>query len=319
MIPARKSSFYLSLLVFLVVTGVAFGAPAPTPQPAPPQVSAAKANPAPAPQVAPAPAKHQHSAHKSTTRKWVHNNNPSRRSAGETTVKTGSQSNQVAFDEAKNLLVSDQKYVIRFEDEEAFGRLAARNVNTTSYVFSEEDIAQWKTSVGVIADYRNQVRTQCSSLSNRSLTTALDRYLTGLGAFNRRALPIVADITENNSQLILIVNRSLLIDAPILVSRYLQFKKQRFKENMSRFLSADRELVGAMTTVAKILKVELTDDDWNKTYGIREAALESMSLWPRDSIFEATDKLSEARENACVVQFKPAKTEAKSETPATGD
>jgi hypothetical protein len=211
-------------------------------------------------------------------------------------------------EEAKNLLVPDQKYLIRFEDEESLGKVAPNaGKNSLNTSFSSEEVSQFRSAVQYIADYRQHLHSRCLGASNQSFSRALDKYLAGLAAFNRRALPVVADITENNNLLVLIVNRTALIDAPVLISRYLQFKKQRFKENMGRFLAADATLVTSLVNIAKLLHVELSDDEWNKTYVLRDNVLEQNSLWSRDSIFDATDKLASVRETTCVVEIKTSK------------
>jgi hypothetical protein len=206
------------------------------------------------------------------------------------------------YDEARNLLVPDQKYLIQYEDEENYGKAAGTGKNSQTVVFSPEDVEKFKKAVQTVADYRNQMRNHCPSPSAASFMQSLDKYANSLCAFNRRALPLVADISENNSLLRLLVSRTSLKDAPVLVSRYLQFKKQRFKDSMDKFVPADRSLVEAMVTIANVLKVELNNEDWNRPYGLRDNSVEVVSLWPRESIFEASAKLTESRESACIVR-----------------
>jgi hypothetical protein len=206
------------------------------------------------------------------------------------------------YEEARNLLVADQKYLIQFEDEENYGKAAGTGKNSVTTVFASEDVEKFKHAVQNIADYRNQMRNHCATASAHSFMEALDKYAYSLCAFNRRALPLVADISENNSLLRLLVSRTSLKDAPVLISRYLQFKKQRFKDSMDKFVPADKQLVEAMVNVANVLKVELIDEDWNRPYGLRDTSVELVSLWPRENIFEATAKLSESREAACIIR-----------------
>jgi hypothetical protein len=208
------------------------------------------------------------------------------------------------LEEAKNLIVPSQPYVIRFEDEESLGKVAKTETGSLNTNFSPEEVEQFRVAVQTIGDYRTKMRNQCLGSSARLFLQSLDKYLSSLASFNRRALPLVADISENNNSLILVVNRTALVDAPVLVSRYLQFKKQRFKESMGRFLPSDNQLVAAMVTIARQLKVDISDDDWNRSYGLRDNALELVSLWPRELIFEATEKLSEAHETACVIDLR---------------
>ncbi len=223
------------------------------------------------------------------------------------------------FDEARNLLVANQKYFIKYEDEESFGRVAATANGSLAATFSPSDVADFQKAVETVGDYRNRMKSHCGGVSTRYFVDALDRYMSSLASFNRRALPLVADISENNNQLILVVNRTALVDAPVLMSRYLQFKKQRFKESMNRFLPSDSELIGSLVSIAKMLKVEVSDEDWNKTYGLRDNALELVSLWPREPIFEATEKLTDAKESACIVSLaKPTQASAKPAAPAAG-
>lgn len=207
-------------------------------------------------------------------------------------------------EEAMNLLIPNQKYLIKFEDEENFGKVAPLQSNSSYVEFSQGDVEKYQEAVKNIIEYRNFVRQHCGGESSRRFADALDRYIASLCTFNRKALPLVADITENNSALILIVNRSTLIDAPILTSRYLQFKKQRFKESMNRFLANDLQLVSDMVSVAKMLKVEVSDENWNKSFGVRDNAIETLSQWPREMVFSATEKLTDARESACIFQPK---------------
>lgn len=218
--------------------------------------------------------------------------------------ETSGGSQTFLLEEAKNLIVSQQPYRLRFEDEESFGKLSQPDVGTVSTEFSPEDVEQFRTSVQTVGDYRIKVRNQCLGASTRYFLQSLDKYLSSIASFNRRALPLVADISENNSSLVLVVNRAPLVDAPVLVSRYLQFKKQRFKESMNRFLPSDNQLVASMVQIARILKVNLTEDDWNRSYGLRDNALELVSLWPRELIFDATEKLSEAHETACIIDLR---------------
>ena len=209
------------------------------------------------------------------------------------------------FDEAKNLIIPNQKYLLQFEDEESFGRLTSKGKEDTTVVFSDSEVEKFRQAAQTISSYRAQVKQRCSGQSETFLIQALDNYSASLAAFNRRALPLVADISENNNLMILLVNRTTLVDAPVLVSRYLKYKKQRFKENMGRFLTTDNQLVESMVTIADILKSEVSDRDWNKSYAVRDNALEQISLWPRKPIFEATARLSEMRERACVVDNIP--------------
>lgn len=259
-----------------------------------------------APKINPAPAKTPEK--KKTT---VRNSSPSRPRTASTPPTIPARLDRVAgearnlFEEAKNLLVPDQKYLIQFEDEEGFGRPASKGKEDTTIIFSESDVEKYKRAVEVIASYRNQVKQRCSGVSEGYLVQALDNYSVSLSAFNRRALPLVADISENNALMILLVSRTTLVDAPVLVSRYLQFKKQRFKESINRFVTSDTQLVDSMVKIAKILKTELNDSDWNKSYSVRDNALELISLWPRKPIFEATARLSEVKERACVVEYVP--------------
>jgi len=206
------------------------------------------------------------------------------------------------WDEASNLIVPNQKYLLRYQDEDNFGKIASDEKTTVTLSFSEGEVERYREDIRVIADYRNQMKQRCNGSSTQYFVEALDKYLSALASFNRKALPLVADISENNDLMILIVNRTALIDPPILSTRYLQFKKQRFKESMNRFLAQDQQLVKAMVDVARLFKVDITDKDWNRTYGARDNALELVSLWPRDLIFEATEKLTDAKEMACVVQ-----------------
>jgi hypothetical protein len=219
------------------------------------------------------------------------------------------------FEEAKNLLVPNQKYLVKYEDEDSYGRLATNGSSSLTLTFSPDDVEKFRTAVQTIADYRTQMRQRCLGSSARAFTEALDQYLVSLCSFNRRALPLVGDISENNNTFVLLVNRTPLVDAPVLVSRYLQFKKQRFKENMGKFLPMDNQLVAAMVNIANVLKVEISDEEWNKSYGVRDNALELTSLWPREPIFGATERLSDLKEIACIVEapggrLKQAKEEA---------
>jgi hypothetical protein len=216
-------------------------------------------------------------------------------------------------EEAMNLLIPNQKYLIKFEDEENFGKVAPLQSNSSYVEFSQSDVEKYREAVKNIIEYRNFVRQHCSGESSRRFADAMDRYISSLCTFNRKALPLVADITENNSALILIVNRSTLIDAPVLTTRYLQFKKQRFKESMNRFLNNDLQLVADMVTVAKTLKVEISEENWNKSFGVRDNAIESLSQWPREMIFSATEKLNDARESACIFQAKSNVAQQKAE------
>lgn len=205
-------------------------------------------------------------------------------------------------EEAVNLLIPNQKYILKFEDEESFGKIQAAS-NSINTVFSPQEVETFQKSIRYITDYRNQMKQRCFGDSSRKMNEALEKYLAGLCQFNRKALAMVADITENNSAMILVINRSTLVDAPVLVSRYFQFKKQRYKENMQRFLKDDNKLVSQMAQVAKIFKVDLTDETWNKTYGLRENGLENISQWPRELVFQATEKLASAKEGACILNF----------------
>jgi hypothetical protein len=222
------------------------------------------------------------------------------------------------LEESKNLIVSNQPYRLRFEDEESLGKVSQQNTGTLSVEFSPEDVEQFRTSIQTIGDYRVKLRNQCLGSSTRYFLESIDKYLSSLASFNRRALPLMADISENNSSLVLIVNRAPLVDAPVLISRYLQFKKQRFKEVMNRFLPSDNQLVASMVQVARILKINISEDDWNRSYGLRDNALELVSLWPRELIFDATEKLSEAHETACIIDLrKEVNRKAQAASPTT--
>ncbi len=225
------------------------------------------------------------------------------------------------FDEARNLLVPNQKYFIKYEDEETYGRTASTEASSTSTTFSQEQVADFQKAVDTIGEYRNRMKTQCLGNSTRFFIDSLDHYFSSLAAFNRKAIPLVADISSNNNQLMLVVNRTALIDAPVLMSRYLQFKKQRFKETISRFAPSDTQLIKSLVNIAKMLKVEISEDDWNKTYGIRDSALELVSLWPREAIFEASEKLADAKETPCIVNLKAAEAQtiAAPSTTKTGE
>jgi len=133
---------------------------------------------------------------------------------------------------------------------------------------------------------------------------ALNRYGLALAAAQTRALPIASDISQNLSSLILVVNRTALRDAPILIGRYFQAKKQRYyMDGIEQFAPADSELVNDMLTVARILHVDISDEDKNKSYDLRDDNIEMASVWPRKFILSAAKSLGEAKEPVCVVSL----------------
>lgn len=226
---------------------------------------------------------------------------------------------RAAFEEAKNLIVANQPYVLKFEDEENYGKVSETGKTHTDHTFSEEEVETFRKAVDTLGIYRNQLRTRCSGASPKVLITAFDKYLHSVSLFNRKALPLVADIAESNPTMVLVVNRNVLIDAPVLISRYLQFKKQRFKESMNKFTAADQSMIDALISIAATLKVKISDSDWTKSYPVRESGLEMISMWPRETIFEATEKLSDARETVCIVDLNlPKATQAAKSEPDSG-
>ena len=249
----------------------------------------------------------------------------SRRVGASATVKTSKASETLGhtkfpYEEAKNLLIADQKYFLKYEDEDTFGRVGASSPSSRNTSFSKAEVEQYRDAVEKIAQYRNNTKNHCLGASNQYFVEALDKYLTSLSSFNRRAIPLVADISSNNNQLVLVVNRTTLTDAPVLISRYLQFKKQRFKETMDKFLPSDSELIAAMVRIGKTLDVSLNDEAWNRTYGIRDNGLELISLWPRETIFQATEKLADAKESVCVVTLnKPVQETPEETTPKAAE
>lgn len=213
---------------------------------------------------------------------------------------------RAVFAEAKSLLVPRQKYLLKFEDEQSHA-FPSEQLAPLTTSFSEDEVEQFRRSVQFIADYDLSVRNQCQGQSARSLTQSLEKYAEALNAFNRRALPLVGDISENNNLMVLLINRTTLKDAPVLISRFMQFKKQRFKESLDQFVGTDGELIASMVQIAKALKTDISSDDWNRGYAVRENAVELVSMWPRRMIFEASSRLNEPRENTCIAKM-PSKT-----------
>jgi hypothetical protein len=218
------------------------------------------------------------------------------------------------YREAQNLLVPGQKYILKFEDEENRGQLApTKDAGPQSVVFSSDDVGKYRDAFGEIGEYAKQVREKCSSPSNRLFVQTLDKYADGVASFNRKGLPLVGDISERNDALVLVINRTLLRDAAVLTSRYLNTKRQRFKESLDRFIDADSRLIQAMSTVAKVLRSEVEDEDWKRAFGVRDHSLEMVSMWPRTPIFEATARLNEGQEAVCLADTEPAPAQVLSE------
>jgi hypothetical protein len=207
------------------------------------------------------------------------------------------------YREAGSLLVTNEKYIIKYEDEEGNGR-PAQSVKAITAEFTPQEVTDYGDAVRFIADYRGEVKAHCPTTGSQSLVSVLDQYADMLATFHRRALHYAGDISENNNHLVLVVNRSALKDATVLISRYLQFKKARFQDSMDKFLPADNSLVSNLVTVARVFNVSVGSDDWNRKYSVREAALESISAWPRVKVFDATQALAGSREQVCVVELK---------------
>ncbi len=205
------------------------------------------------------------------------------------------------YTEGRDLLVADHKYVLQYENEENFGRISASEPNRTQVTFSEGDVESFKEAFTVLLNYRTQMEKSCRSTSNELFKSYLDRYATAVSAFHRDGLPMGSDISTNNDSIVLIVNRTTLKDATILVARYLNSKQSRFKEFIPKYVEADKLLKESFNTIAKVLKVEVSDSDRDRPYSIRENNLETVSKLPRFSIFQAAESLTEGKEGVCIV------------------